>query len=214
MSASSTEITWIFSCWFREVIGDDISVQDLAKVICDFTFETEQFNQAISSMMINVRNNGQSVYNEKIMGGGNGYGDFIATPDRMYHWKLKVTERNDGELYVGLIQADKCEEYKSKDLAILGQGCSYLFSAGARPWQFNRRKEIAYGPYYQGDIIDIFLDLRESSTYKDSVYFKKNMHISSVAHVMKVKPLTEYRLVIGMWKNLKEVELLSFSIEY
>ena len=215
MSASTTEIALVFSYWFRVVIGDYISVRDLATIICDFTYETEQFNQAISGMMINVSDNGKYISNKKRMGrGGNGYGDCIATPDRAYHWKLKVIKRKDAELYIGLIEANKCEEYKSTDLNTSAQGYSYLFSAAARRSVLDNRKGIAYGRVYQSDVIDIFLDLREGSMYKDIVFFKKNMHISKVTRVMKVKSMTAYRLVIGMWNNSKKVKLISFGIEY
>ena len=132
----------------------------------------------------------------------------IATPNRKYHWQLKIIECSDTQLGIGVIQADKAESSLGEPWWNEKYGYVYFARHGSIVNGISR----PYGDTYdEGDIIDVWLDLKED---KNELSFAKNgKKFGKAANVEKA---TDYRLGIAMYcysiSYKKKMKLRLFEI--
>ena len=60
-------------------------------------------------------------------------------------------------------------------------------------------------------VIHMWLDMREN---KNEIIFAKNGDGSGWTNTMNVNKATDYKLAIGMFGDVKQIELISFDIQY
>ena len=198
----------ILSHWFRVLIKSCLSFDDISKIIIEYAAEYEEFDEITSDKTCKIKKDGQLLRKKGDAGLGacNGFGKFEANPGRMYHWKLKAQKVGDKELNIGVIEADFVENGYREDWWNESYGYSY-FAWNGDIYNKGQSKRNYGDKYGVGDIIDIWLDLKDE--YELS--FAKNGEKYGKAADMK--KLTNYKLAIGMYRGIKAVEILSFEIQ-
>ena len=199
----------IFVYWFRLLIGADISVDDISKIVLAFGNEYEMFVEELCHRKIKIENNGTLVYkvdDSRIQ--CNVFGFLTANPGRIYHWKLKVIERDDSNLNIGVIKADKCKD--SLEVSWWNNSSGYSFYAyNGKIYNGYNGVQMCGSAYYANDIVEIWLDLKDG---KKELWFGTNGKRHETKAI--VKDSTDYKLAIGMCRAVKKVELLSFDIKH
>ena len=103
---------------------------NIAKITVDFSDEFEMFDASISHEALKVMIKGQRVsklgYHEIWMS-IHGFGNFIATGGRLYHWTIKTINGSwsDGQLNIGITEADEWKESLKNQNWWKGFGYSY-----------------------------------------------------------------------------------------
>ena len=203
--ATNDERQMIIEYWFRVLIGTDITIGDIAKIMVEFANEIEAFVESFCHENVIIEDNGQLIYKKEGYNNEcNAFGKIIATPNRMYHWKLKVIECKDDQLNIGVIQEDKAKAFLAAYWWFEVFGFSYFAGNGKL---YNEMAKQYGDTYEEGDIIDVWLDLKEN---KNEISFAKNN--KKFGKAANVRESTDYRLAVGMWAGSKKIEILSFKI--
>ena len=203
--STNEERELILEYWFRVLIGTDISIANISQITLEFADEYESFDPDLCQDLAKIANEGKLIYKTiKKSVGCNAFGNIITTPDRIYHWKLKIIKCEDDQLNIGIIEADKAKHYLEANWWFSDCGYSYWAGDGHMYHKYG----VPYGEKYgKDDIIDVWLNLKEN---KYELSFAKND--KKYGKAATVEKLKEYRLAIGMYSGVKRIELLSFEI--
>ena len=199
----------VIEYWFRILIGECITIDDISNIINDFGNVYDKFDPDSSSNSVTFENNDSMITFHQTTNSDtcNVFGTEVAKPGKMYHWKLKLGELGEKYLNVGIIEADKCEvEQDSADWWNNAYGFAYYLVDGDI---WNNGEFINYGEQCEmGDIIVIYLDLRDN---KYELSFARND--KKFGKAANMRHATEYKLVTGgSFTSTKKVEILMFEI--
>ena len=197
----------ILEYWFRVLIGSDISIDDISKITVAFANEFEMFDESLSHKSLKIEIEGQIIYkDEHEWSSANGFGNFIASKGRIYHWTIKVIEALDQHLNIGIIEADAWKEtLKKQNWWNSSYGYSY-YGADGELWHDAQQGKVYGESYTAGDIIHIWVDLQDE---KPNLSFSKN---DKKYDEIKINRCKDYKLAIGMYGESKKLEILSFEI--
>ena len=208
--SSSQERVLIIGYWFRIFIARDFSIVDIAKIIKQFADECEQFDEDLSHEVIKYENSNEIMWVESVKSyeKASAFGTMVATPGRRYHWKihcLKMDRRT--RLHFGIIKADKCDGMTEEYWWCKKFAYSY-YRAGTIYSGSIRRIYKDYGSKFEeGDIIDIWLDLKENN---DLSFGRNDKHFGKAFDVASD---TEYRLAVGTNGRLDfKLNIIDFEI--
>lgn len=199
----------VFEHWFRISVGSEISIHNIANIAAKFA-EAELFEAALCHEKIQIKKEGQVIYREGLyLAACNAYGSFTATPGGKYHWKLKVIQCNDVQINIGIMEDNKAPNLIKDAWWTKLNGYSYFSGSGEIfSGSIEYSKCVPFGDKYgTGDIIDIWLDLRN----KGELSFAKNdAKMGKILDFLN-KDIS-YKLAIAMHAYTKEIEILSFEI--
>ena len=196
----------VIEYWFRVLIDDCITIDDISNIINDFGNIQDKFDPELSSDLVTIENDGTAITLGEESGWNihNAFGTEVAKPGKMYHWKFKLLELGEKYLNIGIIEADKCNK-DTTDWWNHIFGFAYYIGSG-NFW--NGNGGMPYGEECEkNDIIDIWLDLRDN---KNELSFQRND--TKFGKAADLKDATDYKLVIGAFRSKKKVEILMFDI--
>ena len=209
MSTTAQRQFIVLEYWFRILVGSDISIEDIFKIILEFAKEYEKFTfiPSLSHDSLKLEDDGRILsktsYNHHEC---STFGSIITKPGNSYHWKIKVIKMGDDHLNIGIIEADKCELSLETGNKWFSTSYGYSYWAGNGKVYHSSSKN--YGDAFgAGDVIDIWLDLRDN---KNALSFAKNDKCYGLAAT--VQESTDYKLAVTMRRQQKKIELLSFEM--
>lgn len=215
MAALSEEVRHqiIIEYWCRTL--NKYIITDIVELIKDYSKVFESFDKLLSDTILTF-NEDRTIMSRKKDDGDqsgwkNGFGTVIAKPGRCYEWKIDIIEhksdiRETGDIFIGIIEADKCDEdhsYKNLFFFHHNYAIAYLSDSG----HYYTGKDIVKfkdDPYGVGDIIGIHLDLKNNI-----LYFSKNEtkfgHIDGM-----IEQNAEYRLIVSFFNmgNAQKIQVV------
>ena len=186
------------------------SIIDIIKIITKFGNEYESFDLSISAEGFSYDENKGIFCLSKVNWDGlgkPGYGSLIATRGRKYHWKLKLSKSEKIYFNLGVIKAEDAAPTINNFWYRKCAYSYYEYNGNIYSGDFGRSGRKYGDPYGVGDIIDIWLDLRDDN---HTIAWDKN-GIKSDKKI-EVALDTEYRLAVCT--NPGEIELMFFEIIY
>ncbi len=146
------------------------NVPSIIKAICILYYrEFELFDKDLIMKELKVDDEYKIMSTDNINVGGSAFGTNIAMKGRKYHWKVKV-ERDNEKCYeainIGIIEENKAKEHLAGDKAWWRQNYGYSYYNRGTIWNAEcRRHGNNYGGLIlAGDIIDIWLDLKDDNS--------------------------------------------------
>ena len=203
----------VFEYWFRVIIGCDISVAVISKIASEYAAEYEIFDAALIDTKLKIEEDGQTLrlpeYDDEDL---SSFGIVTATPGNKYHWRLELIRMDVGFVNLGIIEANKCDDYTNTAWWLTEYGYSYYSGDGGIYHKFTGNvTNTVYKDYaesYKDDIIDIWLDLKDNyqlSFAKNDIKFGK---------ATDVKDSVDYKLAVAISalsiRNI--IKILSFEI--
>lgn len=201
----------IFEYWCRVLLESDIAVNDISKITAQFADDYDEFVPSLCHQFLKVEKDSKSIYKTRHKNSGcNAFGNVIAKIGNKYHWKCLVIDvGKDKQLNIGIVPAGECT-INNLETYFWNKSYGYSYHANSgRLWNGGREIEPSKEctTYGNGDIIDMWLDLREDV---NELTFAKNG-----TEIDKTKIHRDaYKLAIGLYGNEKKLELLSFDIQY
>lgn len=200
--------------WFRVLLGTSFSIKDILKLIVEFAknYEAFTFDPALSKKSLKIENEGRIVCKTELDHSNcNTFGTVVAEPGSLYHWKVKIVSMSENisgkTLNLGVIEANECEECLKEDILWHLQKYGYSYWSGNGKLYNDVVTE--YGdPYGQNDVIDIWVDLRDT---KRELVFAKNDKKYGVIK-LRGHVSAEYKLAVAMYGEQKKIELVSFEM--
>lgn len=204
--ATKEQKNLIFEYWFRVVIGTDIAVQNIAKIVIEFAHEYELFDASLTYGSPEIEDDGKVFETKNSF--SEAFGSMNAVPGAKYHWRIKVINCGFGELNLGIIQKDAmnlaANENEYDGFWVIPGGYSYYAGDGGI-WNDNQGKD--YGQAYDdGDMIDIWLDLQDAF----QLSFGKND--TKYGKAADMKKDTEYKLAVSVFYQHGKVEISEFEV--
>ena len=216
--SSKQERMLIFEYWFRVLVGYDITIKSISQIASDFGDKYEILDKSLSSEYFTIENDTLAFMKGSEYGGDMSvFGAIAADSGYAYHWKVKLFKNPDEKedyffINIGIIEADKTEEYKDGNWWSTA-GISY-FSCGGGIFQFDqatqKSKHHSYGKDFSADskdvIVDIWLDM------KDKYELSFGINGKNFGKAADVKDSLTYRLGVNMCDQSTRIELLSFEL--
>lgn len=201
--SSSAHKVMIIEYWYRVLSGSSFSIVNISKIIIEYCKEYEQFDKDLTHQSLELDDEGLILCKDAHNAAGciSSFGKIIAKPGYKYHWKIETveSERYDGN--IGIVEADQVIETNG-----LWWGTQYGWSYFTDQAVYHGTKHHIYGDSYitKGDIVDIWLDLKEN----EGLSFSKNNTKFAKAYDMDRDK--SYRLAIGLFRG--KVKIVSFEI--
>ena len=193
----------ILEYWFRVVMGSDVSIKDISKIVLRFADPYEAFDKS-TNWGIKVEKSGTLLSKlELTLNWLNVYGTVIAKEAALYHWQLKVIDFDEPSgLNIGIATANT-RHYQG------WAPSSYLYcNEDGKLWHESRRND--YGDSFgKGDIIHVWLNLKDNL---NEIYFGKNDKRYKKAG--NVECSAGYKLQVAIWGIPNAIELVSYTTSY
>ena len=191
--------------WFRILLSPILSIHDILPIIIQFADQFEEFDVVLTHRELNI-----DIENKRISSRSHSherksaFGKILILPGRKYHWRIKIIQADDCTVYVGILQANKCKNSLNRYWWTYQYGYSYcnggVFS--------NKRLCVVCGESFgTGDVIDIWLDYKESNTLSFGKNYKR------FDETFDVEPNIKYKFGVSISK-ICEIEIVHFEIEY
>ena len=211
--SSPLERRIIVEYWFRASFGSDIAIPNIVAIAVKFStiYEKFAYDSELSNKALQCDHDGRRISKIYLNSNDcNTFGTAIAKPGNSYHWTIKVVAITGSTLNIGIMEADKCDEYLNGGAwyaTAKSKAYGYSYFAGTGEIYHVTYDSYKYGDRYgAGDIIHVWLDLRDN---KNELFFGKND--KKYGRAANVKASTEYKLAIAMCGNTKTIELLAFD---
>ena len=174
---------------------------DISSVIIAFAKEYEKFDSTLSHHAFLLYNELKSLtLTDPQKSGLSAFGKVIAVPGRKYHWKLKILTSAD-RMSIGVVEdklIDTANANNNDSLWLHQNGYSYRTDG----YKYGKSHIGKYSNGYgnEGDIIDVYLDLRFDDVYlsfgKNGIKYG-NAYGKSIGTSRKfMMKVVNYRLVI------------------
>ena len=194
--------------WYRTLLSVSLSFADITKIIVEFGEAFERFEESLASECIKIEENGTVLLSQaKGYTCNNAFGVFNAISGYKYHWKVQIMQSTTDKRFqanIGIIEADKCEEYlPAKIWCCLGKGYAY-YSYDGNIFHNSYSGDKYGNSFAANDIIDIRLNLKNDHI----ISWCKNGIDYGIG--FEVKKNTEYKLAVGLYFG--KVQLISLDI--
>ena len=200
---------WIRS---KEKLLRLISVPALVQALCILYFqEYERLDKQFTHPWAKFDDDYKSLTNPLRSFRVNGFGSNICVKGRIYHWRIKIDKTTClGNICVniGIIQADKAKASIDDGWWIKDYGYSLFIDNFREVTLWTKGNDGArYGPPCQsGDIIDVWLDLKDDNTLS---YGKDDAHYGKAFDIPKDRG---YRLALNARDGI--MSIVDFDVVY
>ena len=113
---SNLQRKMIIEPWFRLLIGSDITIENISKIAAEFGNKYEVFDESLSHNDFQIESGILAFKKYGYEETQSVFGTMTAESGNNYHWKIKLKCDTDNieDVNVGIIEDDKCEEYKTE----------------------------------------------------------------------------------------------------
>ena len=195
---------FVISYWYRTTTAsfESFSIEDIIKIIIEYGQPIEKFVASTVHQQLIIENEGRILRDHKNSGSQlSGFGSFTAKPESKCHWRVKIVNDRTST-NIGIIEASKYAENKSTGWWWCKFGFS-LFHNG-KIYSSGVVREYQADTYHKGDIIDVWLDLKDNF----DLSFGKNG--KEYGKAFDVKHDTDYKLAVSLMRGVV-LELVSFE---
>lgn len=209
----------IIKGWIRnkEQILKLRNVPDMVKALCILYYaELEKIDKDLFCKSLKIVDNYKSVKKPYLFNNtyqypvyGSAFGSNVAIKGKIYHWRLRIGDSNTRFwlMNIGIIEADKAKENLEEMNTWWYTNYGYSYFNGGRILhgeigKFSKK----YNTYKSGDIIDVWLDLKD----KNTLSYARNDEYYGVAFM--IPDDKEYRLALSL--NTGEITIDEFQVFY